>query len=137
MIWFDIYFIKWVKAAKCKIFIILQKTVVDLTASTSGDDSLSNSNDGKNVIYATAKFDNRQNIEWIEKKKVTDDFSNKNDSDHSNNFFSYPGKGRTKFRNTISNLNDAAILALYGDNFESEPILQIRVSALTRKLVSL
>jgi len=82
-----------------------------------------------------SKFDSRQNsqIDWMEKKTKIPNFksevdSNKNnDSDNSNKLFSYPGKGRNKLRHTLNHLNDATILALYGDNFESEPILQIRV----------
>ena len=124
-------------------------SVVDLTASTSGDDDSYTNDDDR--IYATSKFETSnfeisksersnfaaskfehrpQNIDWIENKKSTkivEQNSNIQDSDNSNKLFSYPGKGRNKLKNTLTHLNDATILALYGDNFESEPILQIRV----------
>ena len=60
---------------------------------------------------------------------------NMHDSDNSNKLFSYPGKGRNKLKNTLNHLNDATILALYGDNFESEPILQIRVRFLSLSFI--
>ena len=92
----------------------------DLTTSTTSsvDDDDTNSNDAP--IYATAKFESPKKVEKSPKEM----------SDHAANFFSYPGKGRSKIRTTFSNFNDAAIVALYGDNFESEPILQIRVREL-------
>jgi hypothetical protein len=107
---------------------------VDLTASTSGDDDSYTNED--NRIYATSKFetsnfDHRStNIDWIENKKTSKPVEQNlttQDSDNSNKLFSYPGKSRNKLKSTLNHLNDATILALYGDNFESEPILQIRV----------
>ncbi len=118
------------------VFHSTHKTVVDLTTATNSVDDDSTIDDDR--IYSTSKFDNRRQnntqIDWIDKKTKIPNFtadadSNKNnDSDNSNKLFSYPGKGRNKLRHTLNHLNDATILALYGDNFESEPILQIRVS---------
>ena len=94
------------------------------TSTTSSvDDDDANSNN-EVPIYATAKFESPKKVEKSPKAMP----------DHSANFFSYPGKGRSKIRTTFSNYNDAAIVALYGDNFESEPILQIRVRMLYYRL---
>ena len=95
-------------------------TSASTAAAGACDDDDYDDTDSKNAIYATTKFEKSP-------AKSPEKVLDKSDS---NTFFSYPGKGRTKFRSTLANLNDAAIIAIYGDNFESEPILQIRVSSL-------
>ncbi len=48
------------------------------------------------------------------------------DDSKPNKLFTYSHK-RQKLRKTLDHLNDATVLALYGDNFETEPLLQARV----------
>lgn len=95
-----------------------QCLVLDQSVIGSGDESPSTATTKSDLTFGDDPFPRNK---WVANKDRHID-----DDPKPSKLFTYSHK-RQKLKKTLDHFNDATVLALYGDNFETEPLLQARV----------